>query len=79
MTHDPEGAIRVLKDGLKPERTHSFAQADMMVRRPSFFPLQLVTRSNCSCIALFRVGVDAPCAEAVPGSCGCVFEDDRAE
>ena len=31
MTHDPEGAIRVLKDGLRPERTHSFAQADMMV------------------------------------------------
>ncbi|RXW20654.1 hypothetical protein EST38_g5215 [Candolleomyces aberdarensis] len=31
MTHDPDGAIRVLKDGLRPERTHSFAQADMML------------------------------------------------
>ncbi|TFK18910.1 hypothetical protein FA15DRAFT_627434 [Coprinopsis marcescibilis] len=31
MSHDAEGAIKVLQDGLKPERPHSFAQADMML------------------------------------------------
>lgn len=31
MGYDAEGAINVLKDGLKPERTHSFVQADMLV------------------------------------------------
>ncbi|EAU84983.2 hypothetical protein CC1G_04079 [Coprinopsis cinerea okayama7 len=31
MSCDAEGAIRVLQNGLKPERPHSFAQADMML------------------------------------------------
>ncbi|KAH6902081.1 mitochondrial outer membrane protein IML2 [Coprinopsis sp. MPI-PUGE-AT-0042] len=31
MSGDAEGSIRVLKNGLKPERPHSFAQADMML------------------------------------------------
>lgn len=32
MTHDQEGATRVLKEGSKEGRTHTFAQADTMVR-----------------------------------------------
>ncbi|TFK33083.1 outer membrane protein Iml2/Tetratricopeptide repeat protein 39 [Crucibulum laeve] len=31
MSHDAEGAIRVLEEGLKPERPHSFAQADTLL------------------------------------------------
>ncbi|KII88264.1 hypothetical protein PLICRDRAFT_175873 [Plicaturopsis crispa FD-325 SS-3] len=31
MSNDAEGAIRVLQAGLKPERPHSFAQADMLL------------------------------------------------
>ncbi|KAG6812921.1 hypothetical protein H0H93_013588, partial [Arthromyces matolae] len=31
MSSDPEGAIKVLRDGLKPERPHSFAQADTLL------------------------------------------------
>ena len=31
MSYEPEEAIKVLKDGLKPERQHTFAQADMML------------------------------------------------
>ena len=34
MTLDPEGAIRVLKEGLREGRERSFKQADMMVRLP---------------------------------------------
>ncbi|KAF9449736.1 hypothetical protein P691DRAFT_774496 [Macrolepiota fuliginosa MF-IS2] len=31
MTHDPEAAIKVLQDGLKPDRPFSFAQADSLL------------------------------------------------
>ena len=31
MSHDTEGAIAVLQEGLKPERPHTFAQADGLV------------------------------------------------
>ncbi|KAL0946369.1 hypothetical protein HGRIS_012600 [Hohenbuehelia grisea] len=31
MSHDAEGAIRVLQDGLRPERNHSFVQADALL------------------------------------------------
>ncbi|KAG6809489.1 hypothetical protein H0H92_016051 [Tricholoma furcatifolium] len=31
MSQDPEGAIKVLRDGLRPERPHSFAQADTLL------------------------------------------------
>ncbi|EGN95882.1 hypothetical protein SERLA73DRAFT_113602 [Serpula lacrymans var. lacrymans S7.3] len=31
MTHDAEGAIKTLQDGLKPEREHSFSQADTLL------------------------------------------------
>lgn len=31
MTYDPEGAIRVLQDGLKPDRQHAFREADTLV------------------------------------------------
>jgi len=37
MSHDADGAIRVLQEGLKPERPHSFAQADMLVWNYRFF------------------------------------------
>jgi hypothetical protein len=32
MTYDPDGAIEVLKDGLKPDRSGYFQQADALVR-----------------------------------------------
>lgn len=32
MSHDAQGAIRVLQNGLQPERSHTFAQADTLVR-----------------------------------------------
>lgn len=32
MTYDPDGAISVLKDGLRPERPGHFVQADALVR-----------------------------------------------
>jgi len=32
MAYDADGAIRVLQDGLKPDRPHTFVQADMLVR-----------------------------------------------
>ena len=31
MSYDPDGAITVLQDGLKPGRPHTFAQADGLV------------------------------------------------
>ncbi|KAH9484607.1 Inclusion body clearance protein IML2 [Psilocybe cubensis] len=31
MSYDPQSAIKVLQDGLKPDRTHSFVQADMLL------------------------------------------------
>ncbi|KNZ76231.1 Mitochondrial outer membrane protein IML2 [Termitomyces sp. J132] len=31
MSYDPEGAIKVLRDGLRPDRPHSFAQADTLL------------------------------------------------
>jgi hypothetical protein len=31
MSHDPEGAIRVLEDGLKADRPHVFREADTLV------------------------------------------------
>ena len=31
MSRDPEGAIRVLQDGLKPDRPHVFREADTLV------------------------------------------------
>ena len=31
-TYEAESAIRVMQEGLKPSRPHSFAQADMLVR-----------------------------------------------
>jgi hypothetical protein len=31
MSHDAEGAIQMLQEGLKPERPHSFVQADTIV------------------------------------------------
>lgn len=31
MSYDTQGAIKVLQDGLKPERPHTFAQADGLV------------------------------------------------
>lgn len=37
MSYDPEAAIRVLQDGLKPDRTYVFREADTLVR--SLFPL----------------------------------------
>jgi hypothetical protein len=30
MVYNADGAIIVLQDGLKPDRKHSFAQADML-------------------------------------------------
>jgi len=32
MAYDAEGAIKVLQEGLKPNRPHAFVQADMLVR-----------------------------------------------
>jgi len=32
MANDADGAILVLRDGLKSNRKHSFVQADMLVR-----------------------------------------------
>lgn len=31
MSYDPDGAIKVLQDGLAPGRPHTFAQADGLV------------------------------------------------
>jgi hypothetical protein len=42
MSHDPEGAIRVLQDGLKPDRPHVFREADTLV---STFDYRSVNRS----------------------------------
>lgn len=33
MSYDTLGAIQVLKDGLKPDRSHTFVQADALVSR----------------------------------------------
>lgn len=38
MAYNADGAILVLRDGLKPDRKHSFVQADMLVRLRFFFP-----------------------------------------
>ena len=38
MSYDPEGAIRVLQDGLKPDRPHSFREADTLVFIHPFLP-----------------------------------------
>ena len=32
MSYDAESAIQVMREGLKPSRLHSFAQADTIVR-----------------------------------------------
>lgn len=32
LSNDAEGAIKVMQEGLKPSRPHSFAQADTIVR-----------------------------------------------
>ena len=32
MSYDAKGAIQAMQEGLKPNRPHSFAQADMIVR-----------------------------------------------
>jgi len=38
MAYDADGAIRVLQDGLKPDRPHTFVQADMLVRPVPIHP-----------------------------------------
>ena len=35
MTHDPDSAIAVLQDGLKPDRPGSYQQADALLREPN--------------------------------------------
>ena len=32
MSYNADDAIQVMQEGLKPDRPHSFAQADMIVR-----------------------------------------------
>ena len=51
-----EGAIRVLQDGLKQERLHSSAQADMMVRlRGTFLSISVIYYLNGDSQVLFEL------------------------
>jgi hypothetical protein len=56
MSGDGDGAIQVMQDGLKPERSHSFAQADTLVRSVIFVPTQLVTLHCFRFHLCFRAG-----------------------
>jgi len=43
MAYNADGAIIVLQDGLKPDRKHSFAQADML---GSFYLILFIINSK---------------------------------
>lgn len=75
MSCDADGAIEVLRKGLKPARPHTFAQADGLVS----FHAEGVTKADDSSEACFRTGVDATRTDAIPRSCGNVFADYRVE
>lgn len=46
MSYDADGAQRLLEEGLKPQRPHSFSQADTLVRTLNFIPLADLTKSR---------------------------------
>lgn len=75
MSCDAEGAIKVLRKGLKPERPHTFAQADGLVSSH----VQDMTKADDCIKACFRTGMDATRADAIPRSCRDVFADYRVE
>lgn len=50
MSYDPQSAIKVLQDGLKPDRTHSFVQADMLVRISPFHAFSPLTLGDLKLI-----------------------------
>ena len=53
MSHNAEGAIQVIQEGLKPDRPHSFAQADVLVSFFFFFFFHLLILAFISLILLF--------------------------
>ena len=75
MYCDAEGAIKVLRKGLKPERPHTFSQADALVS----LQVEGVTKADGCSEACFRTGVDTTRTDAIPRSCGNVFADYRVE
>lgn len=50
MSYDTQGAIQVLQDGLKPERPHTFAQADGLVSLPTQHSDRLCTHRTSQLI-----------------------------
>lgn len=86
MGYDALGAIKVLRDGLSPERPHTFVQADALVRFPSpccsSHPLkrQMLTLAGVVCYLVgVRACVDIAGAEGVWGGGADVLEDDGVE
>lgn len=86
MGYDALGAIRVLRDGLSPERPHTFVQADALVRSPSpccnSHPLkrQMLMLAGVVCYLVgVRARVDITGAERVWGGGADVLEDDGVE
>ena len=71
MSCDAEGAIKVLRKGLKPERPHTFAQVDGLVS----FRVEGPTKTDGYSEACFRTGVDTTRTDAIPRSCRNVFAD----
>ena len=53
MLHDLEGAIRVLHDGLNPERPHSFREDDTLVRILGLAWTLLAQRQYKECADIF--------------------------
>jgi hypothetical protein len=58
MSYDAEGAIRVLQEGLGPERPHLFKQADALVSNPPFVLWPEEVLNNIT--AGLRTCMDAP-------------------
>lgn len=86
MGYDALGAIKVLRDGLSPERPHTFVQADALVRSPSpccnSHPLkrQMLTLAGVVCYLVgIRACVDITGTEGVWGGGADVLEDDGVE
>ena len=53
MSNDTESAIQVMQEGLKPSRSHSFAQADTIVRIFSIYNFGPTTSLSYFWVAYF--------------------------
>jgi len=81
MAYDADGAIRVLRDGLKPDRPHTFVQADMLVRPVLIHPpvtSSSIHRRNLAIVDV-RISMDSLEPGSVPGGSWSLYEDHRNE